>query len=101
MMKKISARHAQKKKIKEKIRNPPKTIYGNYYTGVFLLIGRGRGNGQRVYMAGSGAFANARTRTHIRKSMTSSKNQKIGKIRKIDDVIKKSENQEIKKSGNR
>ena len=34
---------------------------------------------QRVYMAGSGAFANARTRTHIRKSMTSSKNQEIKK----------------------
>ena len=64
---------------------------------------------ERVYMAGSGTFANARTRTHIQKSMTSSKNQKIGKIRKsgksenrenqkigkirkIDDVIKKSEN---------
>ena len=61
-------------------------------------------------MAGSGAFANARTRTHIRKSMTSSKNQKIddvikkseksmtsSKNQKIDDVIKKSENQKIRK----
>ena len=50
---------------------------------------------QRVYMAGSGAFANARTHTHIRKSMTSSKNQKIGKIRKSG----KSENRENQKIG--
>ena len=56
---------------------------------------------ERVYMAGSGAFANARTHTHIRKSMTSSKNQKIGKIRKIRKSMTSSKNQEIKKSGNR